>query len=158
MGARFGQVRSAMTLNIAAARPEDHAVWCALWHDFNTFCKNDLRPGVSESTWARIMDPEHRMICHIAWQDGQALGFATFYPHPSSFITGDDCYLEDLFVAPFARGAGVGFALMQDIIVLSKAHGWHRLSWHTGTDNQEAQRLYSRFGTPEQDFRYRIDV
>ena len=48
----------------------------------------------------------------IAEQAGDAVGFALFFTRYSTFLGKSGLYLEDLFVRPAARGAGVGLALM----------------------------------------------
>jgi GNAT superfamily N-acetyltransferase len=69
---------------------------------------------------------------------------------------GDDCYLEDLFVDPAARGGGVGRALIEDLIALARGQGWQRLYWNTDTSNETARRLYDSFVQDDGHIRYRL--
>ncbi|HEX7070627.1 MAG TPA: GNAT family N-acetyltransferase, partial [Rhodothermales bacterium] len=46
-------------------------------------------------------------------KDGEALGFALFFQHYSTFLTRWGMYLEDLYVRPEWRGHGVGFELLR---------------------------------------------
>ena len=71
---------------------------------------------------------------------------------------GEDCYLEDLFVEDGARGQGLGRALIEDLMVLAKARGWHRLYWHTDAGNLPARRLYDRFIASDGHIRYRLPL
>jgi ribosomal protein S18 acetylase RimI-like enzyme len=52
------------------------------------------------------------------------------------------CYLEDIFVAPEARGRGAGRALIEKLVALGKEEGWRRIYWHTHEGNDRARRLY----------------
>ena len=52
--------------------------------------------------------------------------------------------LEDLWVDPGARGAGVGRRLIDALIVRGRERGWCRLYWHTEADNTAARTLYDR--------------
>jgi GNAT superfamily N-acetyltransferase len=90
-----------------------------------------LAPGVTDFTWARLIDPACPMTARLALIDGVPQGFAIHQHHPSTWVMGDDGYLEDLFVAPQARGQGLGRALIEDLIAIGRARGWQRLYWLT---------------------------
>src|SRR5256885_13071909 len=49
----------------------------------------------------------------IAEDGGQPVGFALFFHSFSTFLAQPGLYLEDLFVVPARRGAGVRRALLQ---------------------------------------------
>ena len=147
-----------MTLHIQTAQAADHTHWLPLWHGFLGFYGVTLDPAVTAATWARIIAPEHRMTCRIAFDDGQAVGFAIHHAHCSTWVVGDDVYLEDLFVAPQARGQGVGRALIEDLIAIGRTRGWHRLYWNTDRGNAAAQRLYNSFCRDDGHIRYRLTL
>jgi GNAT superfamily N-acetyltransferase len=86
------------------------------------------------------------------------LGFALHHHHASTWVMGDDCYLEDLFVAPVARGQGIGRALIEDVKALAWAKGWHRLYWHTDEGNTTARKLYDSFAPSDGHIRYRLKL
>lgn len=143
-------------IRIATAGAADEDAWRDLWQGFLAFYGVDLPPETTASTWSRIADPGHRMTCRIAWDKDRALGFAIHHHHCSSWVPGDDVYLEDLYVAPTARGKGVGRALIEDLVSIGRNQGWHRLYWNTGRDNTAARRLYDRFCTEDGHIRYRM--
>jgi GNAT superfamily N-acetyltransferase len=58
----------------------------------------------------------------------------------------DDCWLEDLYVAEPARGKGVGAALIDAGIARARERGCRRIELDTSEDNENALRLYERFG------------
>ena len=143
---------------IRDATPSDKPAWAALWQDYLTFYDITLDPAVTARTWARIMDADHALNCRLACQGDQVLGFAIHLHHASTWVMGDDCYLEDLFVSAAARGKGVGRALINDLMHLARAKGWHRLYWHTDEGNENARHLYDSFTEYDGHVRYRLTL
>ena len=66
------------------------------------------------------------------------------------------CYLEDLWVEPSARRAGIGRTLIDALVARGKEQDWHRLYWHTETDNVAARTLYDRIARVTNYVRYDI--
>ena len=147
-----------MGLEIRTAAAEDESAWRALWDGFLAYYGVALDPATTACTWARIVDPAHRMSCRLAFDGAQAVGFAIHHAHCSTWVPGDDVYLEDLFVAPAARGKGVGAALIEDLVAIGRARGWHRLYWNTDHNNAAARRLYERFCASDGHIRYRLTL
>lgn len=145
-----------MTVAIRDATADDESAWRGLWAGFLAFYGVALDPAVTDRTWARLMDPASSLKARLAVVDGRVAGFAIHQHHPSTWVLGEDCYMEDLFVAPDARGQGVGRALIEDLIQLARARGWHRLYWHTDHDNADARRVYDRFVKADGAIRYRM--
>lgn len=143
---------------IRDATPDDQAAWQGLWQGFLDYYDHALDPAITARTWARLMDPECPMKMRLAEVEGQVLGFAIHQHHPSTWVMGDDCYLEDLFVAPTARGQGLGRALIDDLKALAWARGWHRLYWHTDAANSAARRLYDSYVESDGHIRYRLTL
>ncbi len=129
-----------------------------LWTRYLAFYNVPLSPEVNAATWARLMDPASPMKARIALVDGVPMGFAIHMHHPSTWVAGDDCYLEDLFVAEAARGMGLGRALIDDLTVIARAKGWHRLYWHTDQGNTRARALYDSYVPPDGHIRYRLTL
>lgn len=74
--------------------------------------------------------------------DGAALGFATMYWTWSSTRAEPIGLMNDLFVAPAARGSGLGRALIDACARLTASRGRTVLEWETAPDNHRAQRVY----------------
>ena len=136
----------------------DQAVWRGLWGHYLAFYDMELPEAVTAFTWARLMDPNHPMKARVALRGGQVLGFAIHMHHASTWVAGDDCYLEDLFVSAEARGQGLGRALIADLMNLARARGWQRLYWHTDEDNAAARRLYDSIVPSDGHIRYRLGL
>ncbi|WP_426031997.1 GNAT family N-acetyltransferase [Cypionkella sp. TWP1-2-1b2] len=147
-----------MTVQILSATPEHETAWRGLWAQYLAFYNVDLAPEVTANTWARAHDPKSPMRIRLAVEGDKVLGFAVHLHHPSTWVIGEDCYLEDLFVNEAARGKGVGRALIEDLAALAKANGWHRLYWHTDEGNQTARRLYDSIIPSDGHVRYRLKL
>lgn len=145
-----------MTVELRDARAEDRPDFLRLWQGFTDGYNLTLPPGVTEFTWARLMDPANPMQARLACLDGTPQGFAIHQHHPSTWVMGDDGYLEDLFVAPEARGRGLGAALIEDLIAIGRLRGWRRLYWLTEIENAIARRLYDRYCENDGHIRYRM--
>ena len=139
------------------AEPGDEAAWRGLWARYLAFYREDLPPAITDFTWTRLMDPASALKARLA-VDGAVIGFAIHQHHPSTWVMGDDCYLEDLFVAEAARGKGAGRALIEDLRRLAAARGWQRLYWHTDQDNARARALYDSIVPSDGHVRYRLPV
>lgn len=141
---------------IRDAAADDRAAWRRLWDAYLSYYGVDLAPAVTAATWARLLDPACALKARVADSDGALLGFAIHQHHPSSWVAGDDCYLEDLFVAQEARGRGTGRALIEDLVARARSRGWHRLYWHTHETNARARALYDSFTPSDGHIRYRL--
>jgi len=142
-------------MGIRDATPADEAAWRQLWTGYLAFYEVALPDEVTAATWARLMDPASPVKVRLAEEDGQVMGFAIHLHHPSTWVLGEDAYLEDLFVAPAGRGRGLGRALIEDLYALARAKGWHRVYWLTDQDNATARRLYDSLAPSDNHIRYR---
>lgn len=141
---------------IRAALPSDEPVWRKLWRGYVDFYAASVPDGVTTRTWNRILDPDSAVMCIVAEVDGQVRGFANCVVHENTWETQPICYLEDLYVAPAARGHGVGQALIEWLRNAMRAEGWARLYWMTQADNAQARRLYDKFSQADGFVRYVI--
>lgn len=140
------------------AKAADEAEWRRLWAGFLAYYEMSLAPEITDFTWKRLMDPACPMKARLAFDGDRAQGFAIHQHHPSTWVMGDDCYLEDLFVDPTARGKGIGRALIEDLAALARAKGWQRLYWNTEITNSAARRLYDSFTPDDGHIRYRLTL
>ena len=145
-----------MAMEIKDATPSDHAAWVTLWREYLAFYKVTLSAQVTDHTWARMLDTTSQLSGRFAFVDGTMVGFAIHHHHASTWVAGDDCYLEDLYLSEAARGQGIGRALIDDLIVVSRQKGCKRLYWHTDKDNATARRLYDHYAREDGHVRYRM--
>lgn len=145
-------------VTVRAAKPSDEARWRELWADYLEFYGLALAPEITAATWEKAMSDRSAIFMRVAELDGRVVGFALSLTHEGTWIAGHDCYLEDLFVDPSARGRGVGRALLDDLVALCRQNGWSRLYWHTAEDNATARALYDSYVRADGHIRYRITL
>lgn len=129
---------------IRAIEPGDRPAWLPLWRGYQAFYKVDLPEEASVATWDRLNDPAEPVGGALAWRDGVAVGLVHHIRHRSCWTVGDYCYLQDLFVAEAARGAGLGRALIEHVYGVARAAGCSRVHWLTHETNTDAMMLYDR--------------
>jgi len=146
---------------IATIRPlakDDHAAWLPLWRGYQAFYKVDIPAEVSAITWARLLDPAEPMGGAIAWDGDAALGMVHHIRHRSCWTAGDSCYLQDLFVAPTARGRGIGRKLIEHVCAVARGEGCARVHWLTHETNTDAMLLYDKVAERPGFVQYRCNL
>lgn len=83
--------------------------------------------------------------------DGTPLGFALFFQNFSTWTGLPGMYLEDLYVTPAARGAGVGKALLRHLAGIAVDRGYGRFEWSVLDWNQPAIDFYRAMGATGMD-------
>lgn len=134
-----------MTQIIRPLRPADEAEWRALWSEYLAFYKTSVPEVVYASTFARLLgnDPQD-FSCLIAEVDGKPVGLAHYLFHRHGWKIENVCYLQDLYVAPTARGTGTGRALIEAVYAAADAAGAPAVYWLTQDFNHTARKLYDR--------------
>jgi GNAT superfamily N-acetyltransferase len=108
---------------------------------------------------ALIADPDREGVQLVARETGEPLGFATIYWSWATTIAARIGVMNDLYVAPEARGKGVADALIDACVEECRRHGASKLTWQTARDNVRAQRVYERLGASRSDWiDYALDV
>ena len=132
-------------LTIRAAWPDDEAEWRELFRAYGVFYETEFNDTVLEAVWWQLLEDGSGVDALVAELDGTVVGFAHYRSHPDTFTGGRDWYLDDLFVDPEVRGAGVATALIEHLIGLARAsEPAGTLRWITADDNARAQRVYDR--------------
>jgi len=82
----------------------------------------------------------------LAEVSGEPVGFALYFLNFSTFLGRQGVYLEDLFVLPDRRGAGVGRRLMEALAREARDRGAQRMDWAVLEWNEPAIGFYRRLG------------
>ncbi len=91
--------------------------------------------------------------------DAISVGFATIFWGWSTLDAARNGLMNDLFVKPDVRGAGVGRALIEACRGACRKRGVGKLEWSTAPDNHTAQRLYDSTGASASVWKsYEIDA
>jgi ribosomal protein S18 acetylase RimI-like enzyme len=108
--------------------------------------------------FGRFLEPSEEGLLIGAWVDGKLVGFATLYWFHSSTRARDTVLMNDLFVAEHVRGGGVGRALIDACLNVTRERGAAHLEWYTAPDNHRAQRLYDSYPGTERSTWYAYEV
>jgi len=109
--------------------------------------------GLAEMARALIAAPDDQGILLVAQDDeGDPIGFAAVGWKWSSLRGARIAVLEDLFVAPRARGRGAADALIEASANRARANGAPVMTWLTAPDNHRAQAVYNRVGGKSDQF------
>lgn len=112
-------------------RSDDEDIWRRLWTAYLDFYQTEIPPEATRRTWKCILDPAGAMLGRSGEVDGTVSGLAISVVHEGTWSGKPTCYLEDLFVDPASRGAGLGRALIEHLLALGRERGWSSLYWHT---------------------------
>ncbi len=140
-------MRHATEIEIRPAAQADRDAWADLFGDYMAFYGCASSDAVLETAWRWIMEPDGPMECLLAVKNGQVVGFAQYRAVPETLTGGWFGQLDDLYVAPTSRRAGVAQALLVRLDEIARARGWFKLAWITAANNATARRLYDRLGT-----------
>ncbi|MEM6610330.1 MAG: GNAT family N-acetyltransferase [Pseudomonadota bacterium] len=132
------------------------AAFDALCWDYLAFLRSQTGPfraaldivysdAIYAAALAKRPAPPHGLQ-RLALCDDQALGCGTI----QTFQPGD-AEIKRVFVAPGARGTGMGRALMAQLITDCRALGFSRILMDTGAPLIAAQRLYDQLGFMRRD-------
>ena len=87
----------------------------------------------------------------IALLDDKPVGFAVYFYNYSTWLGKNGLYLEDLFVLPEHRGAGIGKALLKHLAQIAVQNNCGRFEWSVLDWNQPAINFYQSIGAKPQD-------
>lgn len=85
----------------------------------------------------------------IAVREGKPVGLALYFDEYSTWRGRRGVYLQDLYVAPAMRGAGLGRRLVKAVIDRTAAEGATYMRLAVDADNKAAARFYERIGFSE---------
>lgn len=135
----------------SAVRPlstGDFDRWLPLWEGYLDFYRERLDDEVTRRSFERLSASSNGMFGFVAeLPDGNLVGLAHGVVHPSTWSTAPACYLEDLFVAPSARGTGTARSLIEAVGEEAKRRGATKLYWHTQEFNGPARSLYDQLAS-----------
>ena len=98
---------------------------------------NDLRKWIFEDP---VVD------CLVAVEGGNVVGYAIFFRNFSTFRVKPGVWLEDVFVTPERRSAGIGKALLNAVIDFASERGYGRVEWSVLDWNEPAIKFYESIG------------
>ncbi|HMH94437.1 MAG TPA: GNAT family N-acetyltransferase [Streptosporangiaceae bacterium] len=95
---------------------------------------------------AALFGPEPAVFAHVAEYRGVVAGVALWFVNFSTWTGRHGIHLEDLFVSPAVRGAGLGRALLAELAGICVDRGYGRLEWVVLDWNAPALGFYAALG------------
>jgi GNAT superfamily N-acetyltransferase len=133
---------------VRAARADDLGRWRELFKGYADFYQIEQTDASAMVVWDWIHDAASPVACLLAVDaEDRAVGLAHYRPFPRPARATIGCYLDDLFVDPAVRGAGVADALLVELRRLAAVNGWNVVRWITADDNHRARGKYDRYAT-----------
>lgn len=143
---------------IRPLRAEDQPAWLPLWQGYQRFYKTQIPSATTALTWQRLLDSTEPVNGALVWVGDRAVGLVHWVFHRSTWMVGDSCYLQDLYVDPEVRGSGLGRALVEHVYAQARAAGSTRVHWLTQADNAVARQLYDRLAEHAGFIQYRKNL
>src|SRR5690606_27829956 len=131
------------TLSVVAPRPEHKTAWEDLYAGYAEFYRVEQTQAMRETVWGWINDPHEEVQCLLALDErGVPVGLAHYREFARPLRAARGCFLDDLFVAPEARGSGAARSLLEALAALARERDWNVVRWITADDNYRARSLY----------------
>ena len=146
----------APTLRLGELGDADRAGWEPLARGYKLFYETTVDDAGYDEAWRRLRQGGE-LLGLGAWQadgPGERLVGITHAVWQTSVWAPTVCYLQDLFVAPQARGQGVATALIALLAQRAGAAGAARFYWLTQDSNARARALYDRVARHQGFIRY----
>jgi len=147
---------------VAPAEPSNIEALAELAEEMDRFygsAENEpLESRIAQIDEAIFSDPPSAYAL-LAWDEGKAVGFASYsFLWPAVGLT-RSLYLKELYIAEAVRRKGVGKLLMQGLCDIAFKNDCSRMEWTTDQDNVQAQQFYDELEVPvmESKLFYRIE-
>jgi len=134
-----------MAITIHPLTANDRPQWEALFAGYAQFYQVTQTPQMRETVFGWLMDTDHTSNCLLAVDPtGAVIGFAHYRPFVSQLKAVTNCFMDDLFVAPTARGTGAAEALIAAVGDTARDKGWGVVRWITADDNFRGRGVYDK--------------
>lgn len=149
-----------MSVQLRPARREDAAELLRLIRELARYEKAEDQVETDEAQLASTLFDEGATAHAIVAEQGDGLvGMAIYFFNYSTWQGRNGLYLEDLFVEPACRGAGIGKALLARLAAIAVEQDCGRFEWSVLDWNTPAIEFYQSLGAKPQSewVRYRLD-
>ncbi|MFI2607490.1 GNAT family N-acetyltransferase [Kitasatospora sp. NPDC018619] len=131
--------------SVGAPEAGDYPAWRELFRGYCEFYRVPVPEEKAALVWSWLTDPEHE-VAGLLVRDGEGrpVGLAHYRPFSRPLHGAVGCFLDDLFVAPEARGGGAVDALLGRLREIAAERGWNTVRWITAEDNYRARGKYDQ--------------
>ena len=135
-------------ISVRPLQAADEPRWRDLWTGYLEFYETSVPEEVYQTYFQRLLgnDPQdyHGLV---AVSGGELVGLTHYLFHRHGWKIENVIYLQDLYVAPEARGTGAGRALIEAVYAAGDEAGCPSVYWLTQDFNHTARQLYDRIAT-----------
>jgi len=132
-------------ITITPLAERHRAEWEQLYAGYAAFYIVTQTPEMRARVWGWIQDPAHEVNALVAEDAaGRAIGLAHWRRFARPLSAGTGLFLDDLFVAPEARGSGAVDALLAELRRIAREEGINVIRWLTADDNHRARSAYDK--------------
>ena len=134
-----------MAIEVSNLNVSDREEWEGLYRGYADFYQVPMTQKTLDQVWSWIFDREQSFYALIAKDaNGVALGIMHYRQMASPLRGAMVGFLDDLYVLPSCRGAGVVDALFDALKVSAKQHGWPFVRWITADNNYRGRGVYDK--------------
>ncbi len=132
-------------IKVLPVAPEHRAAWEELYAGYAAFYRVEQSAAMRATVWGWLFDPAHEVEGLVALgPGGGVIGIAHYRPFARPLAASTGGFLDDLFVAPEARGSGAAQALIRGVAERGRERGWTVIRWITAEDNYRGRAVYDR--------------
>ena len=136
-----------MSLEIRKSSSEDVGIILKLIYKLAEYEElTDMVTATEQQLIDTMFSDQPYAHCHIAFCDGEPVGYALYFFNYSTFLAKPGLYLEDLFVVPESRGKGIGKQLLLALAREAKEKDCGRMEWMALDWNTPAHDFYQNLG------------
>jgi len=134
-------------ITVRAAAERDAAAICTIYNqgieDRIATLETERRTPEERRAWMAARDPRHPVV--VAEADGRVIGWGSLNPYSPraayQYVADFSVYVERGW-----RGKGVGRRLLERLIELARAIGYHKMMLSAFPFNESGMALYERMG------------
>jgi GNAT superfamily N-acetyltransferase len=132
-----------MEIEIRPVKESDFKLLIELFREFATFEK---LPEKMTNTVEKMMEDREYFHCFVAVdRQNEIVGYVTYFFSYYTWI-GKSLYMDDLYVRPEFRSAGIGTMLINRVIAFAKTENCRKLRWQVSEWNKPAIEFYRKLG------------
>jgi ribosomal protein S18 acetylase RimI-like enzyme len=140
-----------MGINIRSTWKSDIETLVRLMGDFYKEFGTAFDRDRAAFAFDRLMSDAYLGKIWIAEENHTALGYVILTLGFSMEYGGTDAFVDDLYIRPAYRKAGLGSRLLETLMTECRRRGVRAVHLEVGRDNADAKRLYGRFEFKETD-------
>ena len=142
-----------MQFTTCAIAATDYADWKPLFYGYAEFYKTAMNDRIADTVWQWLCDDQHVLEGLLTRDDnGAAVAMAHIRACPRPLAGGEIGFLDDMFVAPEARGHGAADALFAALRERAIERGWPAIRWVTQHFNARGRGFYDKYTDGPSDF------